>query len=142
MDTWGAGQYNDEVWKALDWVLDEAGKRDVRLIIPVEVGSPPLPPSLPSLLDAPVGLPVVCILLSRENPRTVLFGDGFRLCGDLQWVARVFFKKEKWKPTTPVTACGWELVVFSPLLVPARLLHIPLQVRNWKGPERSQTLGA
>eukprot|EP00884_Botryococcus_braunii_P022962 jgi/Botrbrau1/934/Bobra.0167s0045.1 len=30
------GQYNEEVWKALDWVLDEAGKRDVRLIIPVE----------------------------------------------------------------------------------------------------------
>jgi hypothetical protein len=33
----GTGQYNEEVWKALDWVLDEAGKRDVRLIIPVEV---------------------------------------------------------------------------------------------------------
>ena len=32
-----AGVYNEEVWESLDFVLAEAAKRNLRLIIPIEV---------------------------------------------------------------------------------------------------------
>ena len=34
-----AGVYNEEVWESLDFVLDEASKRNLSLIIPIEVSS-------------------------------------------------------------------------------------------------------
>ncbi len=33
-----AGVYNEEVFASLDWVLDEAAKRDLKIILPIEVG--------------------------------------------------------------------------------------------------------
>ena len=32
-----SGVYNEEIWESLDFVLAEAAKRDLRLIIPIEV---------------------------------------------------------------------------------------------------------
>lgn len=32
-----AGKYNEEIWESLDFVLDEASKRNLSLIIPIEV---------------------------------------------------------------------------------------------------------
>ena len=32
-----AGTYNEEVFAALDWVLDQASRRGLRIIIPFEV---------------------------------------------------------------------------------------------------------
>ena len=32
-----AGVYNEEVFASLDWVLDQAAQRNIKLIIPIEV---------------------------------------------------------------------------------------------------------
>ena len=36
-----AGVYNEEVFASLDWVLAEAADRNLRIILPIEVCSPP-----------------------------------------------------------------------------------------------------
>ena len=33
----GAGVYNEEVFASLDWVIDQAAQRNLKLIIPIEV---------------------------------------------------------------------------------------------------------
>ncbi len=47
-----AGVYNEEVFASLDWVLDQAAQRKIRIIIPFEVRAWPLRPQALGCLPA------------------------------------------------------------------------------------------
>ena len=57
------GVYNEEVFASLDWVLNEAAKRKIRLIIPIEVCAwhAALFELLDALCDTLLSLHVLCM---------------------------------------------------------------------------------
>lgn len=88
-----AGVYNEEVFASLDWVLAEAADRNLRIILPIEVCSPPCVLPSPAFMmyvsAAANGLHVLMLFMSSKGAaQASAFGSfcKLQLCLELRFV--------------------------------------------------------